>query len=339
MKKIFFVGLLLLLLGVLGFTLASTAVYRQPRQYPDTTVVIAPGTGARGALTQLYMAGILPNPKLIALPLVVSHQYSMLKAGEYFFPSGLSPAQVIAMMAAGKVVVHKITVPEGADRFQVRAIFEAEPLMSGTLGPIAEGSVFPNTLYFTRNESRGAVLAKLQHERTQKLAEAWAKRDPAIPLTSPEQALVLASIVERETGVPAERAQVAGLFYNRLRLGMRLQSDPTAMYGIAVRNGAPLTRPPTAADMQVDTPYNTYTRDGLPPEPICNPGQAAIEAVLHPAQTDALYFVATGEGGHNFSTTLQSHTQNVNSYRKAVSKPSADADAKQTPAKPKRRKK
>ncbi len=172
-------------------------------------------------------------------------------------------------------------------------------------------------------------MQKPQHELLERL---WAERAPEVTLQSPEEAVILASIVEKETGIAEERGKIAGLFYNRLHIGMMLQSDPTVVYGIEVaQGGTPMGRPLSKADLAADTPYNTYTRVGLPPTPICNPGRAAIEAVLHPEATDALYFVATGHGGHNFAATMKEHEKNVVDYRRATEPSTPEVTPKNTP--------
>ena len=302
-------------LSVLGFTFYSISAYRTPGQYTATTVIIAPHTGVRQTLAQLHDAGVMPPTLMTALPVVMSHQYSALKAGEYYFMPGLSPAQVIGQIVRGDIVIHKVTIPEGWNAYQVRAALLGEPLLAGEVPPIIEGSVMPDTMRFTRGEARAVVLARLQKEQADYLAKAWEGRAADLPVHSAEEALVLASVVEKETGVVDERAMVAGVFINRLRAGQLLQSDPTVVYGIELlQGGAPMGRPLSKTDLVTDTPYNSYTRPGLTPTPICNPGKAAIEAALHPAQTDALYFVATGTGGHHFAATLADHEKNVAAY-------------------------
>ncbi|MFM9890664.1 MAG: endolytic transglycosylase MltG [Rickettsiales bacterium] len=333
--KIFLLRMVLMgLLGVFGFTAASVYFYRLPGDYVEKTVILAPGTGVRGILNQLHTEGLLPPPWLVALPVLARGEYPSLKAGEYHFIGGLTPAQILRQIARGQVVVHKLTIPEGWNVMQVRAAFMAEPLLSGELpATIAEGSVFPDTVQFNRGEERAAVLARLQRQRQVQLATAWEQRGDIAPITTPEQALILASVVERETGVADERALIAGVFMNRLRRGMKLQSDPTVVYGIEAQSGRPLGRELTSADLKADTLYNSYTREGLPPTPICNPGQAAIEAVMHPAATDALFFVATGHGGHRFSATMENHEANVVEYRKAIGKPVKKPAAAPSPKK------
>lgn len=308
-----------LVLGLLvatGFALFSFYTYRQPSVAADTTVMIVRGTGARAMLGQLHAQGVLPAPWKIALPVGVSGEYRRFKAGEYQFAAGLSASQVIASIARGEVVVHAITIPEGWSVAQVRAALLAEPLLTGELpARIDEGSIAPDTVHFQRGDARAALLARIQEAQQDILEEAWAKREEGLPFASPEEALTLASIVEEETGVSDERARVAAVYINRLRLGMPLQADPTVAYGIAPEG---MTRPISRVDLKRPTPYNTYVIPGLPPGPIGNPGRASIEAVMHPAQTDELFFVATGTGGHWFAATVEEHNRNVAKYRAAM---------------------
>lgn len=318
MKKVILISLLLAALAMGAVAVASLYAYRTPRTYADTTLIITPGTGARVVLAQLHAAGLAPPMPMLVLPYLASGKPS-LKAGEYAFEAGLSPAQIINRIARGAVVIHKLTIPEGWNSFQLRDALLNEPLLTGELPPIAEGSAFPDTMVFTRGEARSAVLARMQKAQQQWLAQLWETRAENLPLQSPEEALILASIVEKETGLAEERALVAGVFINRLRLGMMLQTDPSVVYGIEVaQGGKKMGRELTRNDLLRDTPYNSYTRAGLPPTPICLPGRASIEAVLHPATTDALYFVATGTGGHRFAATLEEHNRNVAEYRKAL---------------------
>lgn len=315
MRKILLSLIFVGAVAVLGFTLYSTSAYRTPGDYPETTIVIAPRTGVQQTLTQLHEAGLTPPMIVTALPVVISHQYSSLKAGEYHFVPGLMPAQIIAQIARGDIVVHKVTMPEGWNSYQLRAALMAEPLLTGELGAIPEGSVLPDTMHFTRGETRAAVVERMQKAQAELLAKLWPTRDADLPIRTPQEAVTLASIVEKETGVAGERPMVAGVFTNRLRVGQMLQSDPTVVYGVeAKQGGVPMGRPLSKTDLVTDTPYNSYTRVGLPPTPISNPGKAAIEAVLHPATTDALYFVATGTGGHHFAATLAEHEANVRAY-------------------------
>lgn len=307
-----FCFLALFVAGLVGFSFYQ---WHKPGVPAATTTVIAPGTGTRAILAQLHAEGITPPPATILLPFLLSDNPRSLKAGEYEFAAGSNANLVLAKIASGKVVAHAVTIPEGFSVAQVRARLLAEPLLTGELpARIPEGSLFPDTWIFQRGESRAALIARMQARMEKELAAAWAARMPDLPLRTPQEALVLASIVEEETGIAAERALVAGVYIHRLRLPMRLQSDPTVAYGIAPGG---MTRMLTTGDLGRDHPYNTYTRDGLPPGPISNPGRASLEAVMHPAATKALYFVATGDGGHRFAETHAEHERNVRAYRAA----------------------
>lgn len=303
---------LALLLGM-GFVVYSFSVFRAPSVAEERTVFIERGTGGRAMMQQLNEAGILPAPWKIALPVGLSGSYREFKAGEYQFGEGLTAQQVIASIVKGEVIVHSVTIPEGWNVAQVRAILQKEPLLTGELpAGIAEGSLATDTVHFERGEARANIIKRLQEQQADIVKDAWSRRDEGLPIASPEQALILASIVEEETGVDAERRRVAAVYTNRLRIGMPLQADPTVAYGIAPEG---LTRPLSRRDLKRDTPYNTYIHPGLPPGPICNPGKASIEAALHPLVTDELFFVATGNGGHWFAKTEKEHLANVAKYR------------------------
>jgi len=291
-------------------------LYRAPSNQPDTTITIERGTGTLAMLNQLYNARLIPTPWKIMPPVLFDGDYRRMKAGEYAFEERLSPAQILHHIARGQVVVHAVTIPEGFSVAQVRAVLMDEPLLIGKLPLIIpEGSVAPDTLHFQRGDTRASVLSRLQGEQQDILEMLWQKRADDLPFTTAEEALVLASIVEEETGVQDERGRVAAVYINRLRMGMPLQADPTVAYGIAPHG---LDRPLTRADLKRDSPYNTYLRKGLPRTPICNPGRASIRAVLNPPATEDLFFVATGTGGHYFARTLKEHNQNVARYRASL---------------------
>jgi UPF0755 protein len=219
-------------------------------------------------------------------------------------------------IASVRTVVYRLTVPEGETTKAVLDLLEANSLLSGPMpASLAEGELLPETYHFSRNASREEVAERMRKSITDLLGELWPKRAEGLPLATPEEAVILASIVEKETGVPEERPLIAGVFINRLLKRMRLQSDPTVTYGITLGQ-APLGRALTRRDLNDPTPYNTYQIDGLPPGPIANPGRKALEAVLNPSATDYLYFVADGTGGHAFAKTLREHQNNVNKWRK-----------------------
>jgi len=218
-------------------------------------------------------------------------------------------------LVAGEVVVHRLTLPEGLSSAEIVALVGAAPALAGEIvESVPEGSLLPETYHYVYGDDRAELIARMQTAMEAALDELWPARAEGLPFSTPEEAVVLASIVEKETGVTGERALVAGVFVNRLRIDMLLQSDPTVAYAIS-RGGIVLDRPLRRFDLEVDDPYNTYRHRGLPPGPIANPGRAALEAALHPAETGAYYFVADGTGGHAFAATLDEHNVNVRRYR------------------------
>ncbi len=222
----------------------------------------------------------------------------------------------LELMVSGKTVARRLTLPEGLTSFEVVALVQKAEGLEGEVQAVPpEGTLLPETYHYARGETRAEVVARMGRALDQVLDELWPERAPGLPISSPEQAVVLASIVEKETAVADERPLVASVFVNRLKKGMRLQSDPTVVYGLTGGKG-PLGRALTRKDLQTPSPYNTYLADGLPPGPIANPGRASIEAVLNPAKTEYLYFVADGDGGHRFAKTLAEHNRNVAQWRK-----------------------
>ncbi len=275
-------------------------------------VVLPKGGGVRQIAAALSDAGVIRSKTVFFLAAKLTRQAGRLKAGEYEFAAGESVAQVLGDLAEGKVVRRFVVAPEGWTSAMVADAVRAQPLLTGDVEAPPEGSILPDGYQYQRGEQRGAVLARMMAARDKALAELWAARAPDLPLKTPEEAVTLASIVEKETGIAAERPRIAGLFENRLRLGMRLESDPTVIYGIS--KGQPLGRGLTMKELVTETPYNTYRMVGLPPTPIANPGRAALEAVLNPAKTDELYFVADGSGGHVFAKTLAEHHVNADKW-------------------------
>jgi UPF0755 protein len=312
---------MMLSLFLLAFVATGVSVYlyKNTRSEQAKTIIIEPRTGTRDILAQLHREGLVPALPLMVVPVLITADHQSLKAGEYEFAGGMSPAQIIQKIIRGEVVIHKVTIPEGWTSYQVREALLKEPLLVGEVPAFAEGSLLPDTMHFRRGETRASVIARMQKAQTELMEKLWPTRAANLPYQTPAEALIMASIVERETGEVDERAMVAGVFVNRLARGMLLQTDPAVMYGIEQKQGgAPMTRLLSRADLKADTPYNTYTRAGLTPTPICHPGRKAIEAALNPATTDALYFVATGTGGHRFATTLKEHNANVAAYRKVM---------------------
>jgi UPF0755 protein len=303
------------------------AAFRAAGPAPTTLrIQIDPGSTVRGVLTQLGSMHALAHPRLTELYLRLHGRRFSIKAGEYEIPAHASAAAIIALLAEGRVVLEPLTIVEGTTFGDFRRALEADPHVRPTLrgrsdaevmaaighpGEQPEGLFFPDTYRFASGTSDVEILKMAYDKMHQVLAAAWSQRLADLPVHSPYEALILASIVEKETGLSTERPLIAGVFAGRLRKGMRLQSDPTVIYGLGSQyDGQIHTR-----DLTTDTPYNTYTRTGLPPTPIALPGRESILAAVRPQETGALYFVATGEGGsHQFSATLEEHDAAVRRY-------------------------
>ena len=238
-----------------------------------------------------------------------------LRAGEYRFPAGVSARAAMQRMLDGDSMQRRLVVAEGLTAVEVLALVAAAEGLEGEAPPAAEGALLPETYFYSWGDERAPLVARMAAAMRETLAGLWAARAPGLPLDSAEAALTLASIVEKETALAAERPRVAAVFLNRLRRGMPLQSDPTVIYALTGGDGA-LDRPLLRADLAAPSPYNTYLNAGLPPGPIANPGRASIAAVLQPAETRELYFVADGQGGHAFAETLDEHNRNVAAWRK-----------------------
>ena len=243
-----------------------------------------------------------------------SGQASQMRAGEYDVPAGASMADVLEILTTGDSVLHVVVVPEGLTSQQVVNLIAELAVLNGDVDVPAEGSLLPETYHLPRGTLRADFIAQMQKAQSDVLAALWPKRDANLPIKTPQEALILASIVEKETALDSERPLIAAVFINRLRKNMRLQSDPTIIYGLVGGVGT-LGRPIRRSEIRRQTAYNTYRIDGLPPTPIANPGRAAIAAVLNPATTKALYFVADGSGGHVFADNLKSHERNVKKWR------------------------
>ncbi|MEM7743098.1 MAG: endolytic transglycosylase MltG [Pseudomonadota bacterium] len=271
--------------------------------------------GDAGALPDSPVLGLIDGPALFRLAASYSGQAQKLKFGEYAIAPGTSVDDLVALLAAGANVRHTVTIPEGMTAAMAVDVLMAEELLAGEITEMpAEGSLFPDTWAFQRGATRQSVIQQMQARMSQVLDQAWESRAADLPLESKEEMLILASIVEKET-TPAEHAVVASVFINRLRRGMRLQTDPTVIYGITLGR-APLGRGLRRSELREATPYNTYVIQGLPPTPIANPSRASLEAVANPAETDYLYFVADGTGGHAFARTLDEHNRNVATWRR-----------------------
>lgn len=319
--KNFLIALLILFLSVAAVGAFAWLDFTSPGKLAQQTNVILPkGSGFSKSVEILSENQIIEYPLFFKAIAYGTGAAAHVKAGEYSFHANISPQEALKMLVEGKVVVHKVTIAEGLNVRQIVALLNAEQILAGEVPEnIAEGSLFPETYHFTYGDNRAALISRMQEKMKKTLDELWEKRSEKLPFSDKKQALVLASIVEKETGVAVERPRIAAVFLNRLKIGMKLQSDPTVVYGLEKLNGdKALGHALSITDLRTPSAYNTYIIDALPPEPIANPSRAAIDAVLHPMVTDELYFVATGNGGHNFATTLEQHNKNVQEYREKI---------------------
>lgn len=281
----------------------------------ESHVLIQPGANTEQIARQLAAVGVLSQPAIFQIGVRLEGTGGALRAGEYVFPPRVSPQQVAHILKRGMTVIRRLTIPEGLTSKQIIALLETTPGLSGpTPAPPPEGTLLPETYHFSYGDRREELVRRMSAAMDETLAELWAGRAPDLPFESVHEALTLASIVEKESSLKQERPHIAGVFVNRLRMGMPLQADPTVIYALSDGEGV-LPRPLTRTDLQSASPYNTYVTGGLPPGPIANPGRSAIEAVLNPAETDALFFVANGSGGHAFARTLEDHNRNVARWR------------------------
>lgn len=326
------IATLFLLLAALTAALAWDAdrLMRAPLPLIQVeTVEIPPGTPLRTVLAGLAARDLLLPARVALYTRLYARftgQASAIKAGEYELLPGTSTLDMLALFVAGKTRLHELRIVEGWSFAQALAVVRAHPMLRHTLADIApeavmaavglpgqwpEGRLFPDTYHFPKGTTDIDFLRRGIAAMDRVLQEEWTARDPDLPYLSSDEALVMASIVEKETGAPAERPEIAGVFVRRLRLGIRLQTDPTVIYGLGDRFDGNLRR----EDLVTDTPYNTYTREGLPPTPICLPGRAAVHAALHPAPGETLFFVSRGDGSHQFSSTLDEHEAAVRRYQ------------------------
>ena len=280
----------------------------------QTIVLIPPGENVTAISHDLKDAGVIESAELFRWGVRLRGQGHALKAGEYAIASAASMDDIAAILISGKSIQHKLTIAEGLTSKMAWDLVKADPVLTGDAGPVPEeGTLLPETYLFTRGTTRKALIARMEKAQAKFVAELWAHRAKGLPFKTPEQAIILASIVEKETAIPAERRHIAAVFINRLERGMKLQSDPTIIYGLT--KGYPLGHGIRESELNRKTAYNTYIVDGLPPTPICNPGADSIRAVLDPAQSGDLFFVADGSGGHVFSKTVRQHRKNVAHWR------------------------
>lgn len=313
MKKLL---LLILLMGSAATVFLYDYAINQPLKISEDTLFLVNKGDSLNKIAQSLQDKKLVNDKYIFILFSkINRIYPQIKAGEYLFNGEFSVKQTAEKLSSGKVYLRKVTFPEGLTSTEIAKILHKENFLSkDEFAAPAEGSILPETYTYMRGDSPEKIIKQAQKAMQNVLEQAWQERDQNLPLQSKEELLILASIVEKETGIGIERAQVASVFVNRLRLGMLLQTDPTVIY--ALTNGKEdLNRPLTRKDLSIDSPYNTYKYAGLPPTPICNPGKDAIYAAAHPSETPYLYFVASGNGGHNFAATLSEHNENVRKWR------------------------
>jgi UPF0755 protein len=309
-----------LAVAVVAGGVAYSWAYQQftgPGPLAERTVVqIERGAGLQQIAQRLAEAGVIREPLIFRAGARLTGRATQLKAGEFAFPAKVSAREALEIVVSGRTVARAVTIPEGLTSHDVVAIVRDAEGLTGTVERVPdEGELLPETYHYQKGDSRQQLVNRMRTAMDAALAELWPKRAEDLPYDSRAEAVTLASIVEKETGVPDERALVAGVFVNRLERGMRLQSDPTVRYALT-GGEKELERPLTRADWKVEHPYNTYRIDGLPPGPIANPGRAALKAALDPAETDYLYFVADGTGGHAFAKTLREHNRNVAEWRK-----------------------
>jgi len=281
----------------------------------DRIHIVPGGAGVSRIAADLEHAGIISNRLLFRIYVRYRNSDNRMRAGEYEFPAHASMVQVFDLLVAGRTVLHRVTVPEGLTSYEAVALINSAEPLTGTAETPPEGSILPETYTFMRDQDRGELVGHMQEAMSNTLAELWEGRADDLPIKTPEEAVILASIVEKETGIADERPRVAAVFVNRLRKRMRLQSDPTVIYALSDGKGR-LDRELLLKDLEIDNPYNTYRVAGLPPGPICNPGRASLAAVLNPIESKELYFVADGTGGHVFAETLAQHERNVREWRK-----------------------
>jgi UPF0755 protein len=307
--------LALLLLGLLAGAGAWEAwrLYRAPGPLSAPVQIVIPRGGTETIASTLQRAGVIDDARIFALATWASRGQGPLRAAEFAIPAGASMAEVLELLRHARPVQRRVTIPEGLTARQIGSLLAGAEGMTGEVPALAEAAVLPETYAYQWGDDRVVLLRRAEADMIHALAESWARRAEGLPLASPREALILASIVERETALVEERPRIAAVFLNRLRLGMPLQSDPTVAYAAAA--GGVLERPLSRADLERDHPFNTYRVKGLPPGPIAAPGLAALRAVTRPAISDDLYFVADGSGGHAFARSLEEHNRNVARWR------------------------
>lgn len=317
MRGLKYTLVLIVILGIAGAFLGFQWLQGEivaPGPLAAEKLVYIPKTTVRGITNKLKEEGVIDNDTAFLLDARWQNRLAGLHAGEYQFTPRISIADVISLLQGGKTYQHKMTIAEGLTVAEVLDLLKKETALTGDVKtPPPEGSLLPETYKFSYGDTREGLVDRMKKEMSETVDSLWAKRAPDMPL-SKEEAIVLASIVEKETGLAAERPRVAGVFFNRLHKSIPLQSDPTVIYALTLGE-KPLGRLLTTDDLKKPSQYNTYVATGLPPGPIANPGKASLEAVMNPEKNEYIYFVADGSGGHAFAKTLQEHNRNVAHWR------------------------
>ena len=280
------------------------------------SISVEQGSSLSTIAAKLQRDGLISSKWMFVAGVYLSREQSNLKAGEYLIDANASMRDIMAALVSGRGILFSVSIPEGLTTRQIVARLRTEATLEGEVGALpAEGSLLPETYKFSRGDSLQNLLDRMRRDHERVVADVWSRRAADLPITTPEELVVLASIVEKETALADERSRVAAVFINRLRINMRLQTDPTVVYGLFGGAGKPSDFTLSRADLESQTPYNTYVIDGLPPGPIANPGRASLEAVANPSRTRDLFFVADGSGGHAFAETYEDHLRNVVRWR------------------------
>jgi UPF0755 protein len=330
---LFFVALFVTLMG--GALWLGNRLLTAPGPLETAKNIVIPrGAGPATMAKVLSEEGVISHPRLFRIAVMIDPTPKPIKAGEYEVPARTSMWAVLELLQSGKQVQRRLTVPEGTTTAEVIDLVRKTEALTGDITlDLKEGDLLPETYFYSRDDTRDGLLSRMKEAMEKTLDEAWRKRAAGLPLANRREALTLASIIEKETAVPGERAKVAAVFINRLRRRMKLDSDPTTIYGLTLGK-VPLNRELTRADLASNSPYNTYVVPGLPPGPICNPGRAAIIAATNPARDRSLYFVADGQGGHAFAQSLQEHNRNVERWRQIQRERQEQAQQQQQPQAP-----
>lgn len=317
MKKLLtFVFLILCFAAALAWHTVNQALFK-PLSYQKPIIFELPkGSSAQKVAAELVRQNLAPHPVLALLAMRFYHFDTRLKAGEYLLEPKMSLKEILEKLTSGKVIMHRLTLPEGLTTAQILSLIANNHLLSGSVTEQAdEGDLLPETYTFAKGDPKNTIVQKAKKQMQKTLRKVWQQRDTNIPLQNEKELLILASLIEKETGINAERGKVASVFYNRLNINMPLQTDPTVIYALTGGQTI-LNRPLKRKDLEIESPYNTYKNSGLPPTPICNPGTQAIQAAAHPETTPYFYFVADGNGGHRFAKSLTEHNQNIRLWLK-----------------------